>query len=108
MKSNYSIDTVLFERDPGEWVAQCLQYDIGAQAESLPELMYEIQKALVGHMVIALESGLEPFECLSPAPEEYWGMWTKATITVEAETVPFRVPAGAPNVVRVLKIAAAA
>lgn len=108
MKSKYVINAVLFERDPGEWVAQCLQYDIGAQAASLPELLYEIQRALVGHIVIALENGLEPFECLSHAPEEYWGMWEKATITVEAEEVPFRTSADTPVIIPVprLKIAA--
>lgn len=72
MKSTYEMDAVLFERSPGEWVAQCLQYDIGAQARDITDLVYELQRALAGHIVIAQENGLEPFTCLGPAPGEYW------------------------------------
>ena len=102
----YVIQAVVFERDPGEWVAQCLQYDIGAQAGSLPDLIYELQRSIVGHIVIALENGLEPLECLSPAPQEYWEKWEQATATVQAEGNPFRMPKLAPTVVSHLKLAA--
>lgn len=74
----YEMDAVLFQRDPGEWVAQCLQYDIGAQASNPDDLIYELQRSLAGHVVIAQENGLEAFTCLPPAPEEYWrlaGPW---------------------------------
>ena len=83
--TTYTIDAVLLERDPGEWVAQCLQYDIGAQAGNLPDLLYELQRSIVGHMVIAIENGLEPMKCLSPAPQEYWDMWNR-TSTYGART----------------------
>ncbi len=106
MNPTYTIDTVLFERDPGEWVAQCLQYDIGAQAGNLPDLLYELQRSIVGHIVMALENGLEPLECLSPAPDEYWGKWSKARITVQAEEIPFRTPEQGPFIVPRLKVAA--
>ena len=104
--SEYKIDAILFERDHGEWVAQCLQYDIGAQAESLAELAYELQRSLVGHIVIAIENGLEPFECLPAAPNEYWDKWRRATMTVESHNGNFRMPKGAPNVSPTLRIAA--
>lgn len=91
------ISVVLFERDPGEWVAQCLEYDIGAQANSLPNLFYELQKSLVGHVVISRENGQEPFQCLPPAPSRYWSKWQqeKATV-VSPPTVPFRIPGTVP------------
>lgn len=106
MGSEYKISVVLFEREPGHWVAQCLEYDIGAQADSLPELTYEIQRSLVGHMVIALENDLEPFECLPPAPDEYWGKWDQARLTILLEEVPFRTPKQGPSVTPRLKVAA--
>ena len=31
-----SMDLIIFEREPGHWVAQGLQYDIGAQATTCP------------------------------------------------------------------------
>ena len=106
MNPTYTVNAVLFERDPGEWVAQCLEYDIGAQAGSLPDLLYELQRSIVGHIVIALENKLQPLECLSPAPEEYWDMWSQAKITVQAEELPFRTPEQGPTIVPRLKIAA--
>ena len=87
------ISVILFERDPGEWVAQCLEYDIGAQADSLPNLFYELQKSLMGHIVIACECGREPFDCLPPAPAEYWDKWQQQKhAAVRPAAVPFRIP----------------
>lgn len=104
--SDYVVDVVLFERDPGEWVAQCLQYDIGAQAGTLPDLLYELQRSLVGHMVIAFENEIEPFVSLPAAPEEYWEKWKTAKATVQVEATPFRMPMHAPVVLPRLKLAA--
>jgi hypothetical protein len=91
------IDAVLFEREPGNWVAQCLQFDIGAEAKTLPELLYELPKALVGHIVIATENGVEPFEILPPAPQEYWEKWNQAKDSIPAKKQPFRMPKEAPS-----------
>lgn len=106
MGAEYKMDVVLFEREPGNWVAQCLQYDIGAQAESLPELVYEIQRSLVGHVVIALENDLDPFECLPAAPDEYRGKWEASRITIQTEEMLFRTPQRGPAVSPRLKVAA--
>lgn len=108
MESTYEVDAVLFERDHGEWVAQCLQYDIGAQASNITDLLYELQRAVVGHIVIALENGLAPLESLPAAPREYWDMWEKAKTTVASDDGPpaFRIPISAPRVVPRLKLAA--
>jgi hypothetical protein len=87
------INVILFERDPGEWVAQCLEYDIGAQAGSLPDLVYELQRSLVGHIAVSREHGLEPFACLGSAPSYYWEKWQQEKyIAVSPPTVPFRIP----------------
>ena len=102
----YEIDTVLFERGPGEWVAQCLQYDIGAQASNIPDLLYELQRSLVGHIVISYENRLEPLESLPPAPEEYWHKWRQAEATVRTVPAPFRMPKTAPRIRPRYKIAA--
>ena len=93
------ISVVLFEREPGEWVAQCLQYDIGAQATNLRDLFYEFQKVLVGHILISLEHGQEPFECLPSAPSDYWNrLQQDRYATVSLPLLPFRMPGTAPQV----------
>ena len=87
------INVILFERGPGEWVAQCLEYDIGAQASNLPDLFYELQRSLVGHIAICLKRDQEPFECLPPAPSQYWDKWRQERFAaISAPAVPFRIP----------------
>ena len=93
------ISVILFERDPGEWVAQCLEYDIGAQASSLPNLFYELQKSIVGHVVICREHDQDPFECLPPAPSHYWDKWQQEKhAAISPPAVPFRIPGTIPHV----------
>jgi hypothetical protein len=75
---------VLFqERD--WWCAQCLEHDIAAQAPSLPDLQYEIDRVLFSHLAIAEKLGREPFAGLGPAPKKFWDAFENATMTVEAE-----------------------
>ncbi len=86
------IDAVLFESEPGYWVGQYLQYDIGAQAESLPDLAYEMDRAIVGHVVICMHNNVEPFSDVQAAPQEYWDMWNEAKLTVRTDSPGFRLP----------------
>lgn len=90
--TDYSIDVVLIEYDE-MWAAQCLQYDIGAQAKSFKDLVYELNRSLAGHVMICEEMGVEPFSNLNPAPAKYWKMWEGATVKVTIEDgARFRVP----------------
>ena len=82
--TNYTIDAVLFEREHGCWVGQYLQHDIGAQAESLEQLSYELQKAIAGHFAICIKNKIEPLTDLSAAPQEYWDMFTNAKLDVSS------------------------
>lgn len=72
------LNVIVLQRD-GVWVAQCLQYDLTAQAEKLTDLPYELDRVLVGHMVIAAEHGEVPFENLDVAPQEYWELFEHAS-----------------------------
>jgi hypothetical protein len=87
----YAVSVLLFQE--GErWSAQCLQYDIAAQAATLPDLHYEIQRTLMGHMVVSKELGLEPFENLGAAPKRFWDIYLKSYLRVETDSLPFRIP----------------
>lgn len=92
----HRLDAVLFEREPGYWVGQFLQYDLGAQAFNLPDLAYELQRTIVGHFAICHERGLEPFAGLASAPAMYWQMFDDAKITVGAEQAGFSLPTPVP------------
>ena len=56
MVSYKRIGAVIFQ-EGNLWVAQCLEFDIAAQASTVKELGYELQRVLVGHVVSSLETG---------------------------------------------------
>lgn len=67
---------VLVRREESEsgkpwWVAQVLEYDLAAQGETIDDLVYELQRTLMAHIVCCQREQLEPFACLPPAPESY-------------------------------------
>lgn len=72
-----SLSILMFKED-GQWVAQCLQYDLAAQASSLRDLQYEMERTIVGHFLMCQEIGKEPFDCLPPAPKKFWDLWHEA------------------------------
>ncbi len=87
----YTLSVLLWQED-NLWLAQCLQYDIAAQAKTLGDLRYELERILVGHLVISAENGAEPFEDIPPAPTEFWQKYLKANMRLQADTMPFRMP----------------
>jgi hypothetical protein len=57
------------------WIGQCLEHDIGAQAKALKQIADELERAIVAHIVVAVENKLEPFKSIPPAPRRYWKMF---------------------------------
>jgi hypothetical protein len=102
--------SVLAFQDGDSWSAQCLEYDIATQAATLPDLFYEVERTLMGHLAVAAKLGREPFAGLKPAPQRYWDMYENAPLTVQGKRHPFRAPAIAPQIapdVRVIQLEAA-
>ena len=90
---------ILVTKEADWWVAQCLQYDLAAQAKTLADLRYAFERALVAHVVVSLEKKVEPFDSLPSAPRKYWDAWERA-LPVETERVAppaFRIPKGIPR-----------
>jgi hypothetical protein len=87
----FRISAVLFQ-EGGWWSAQCLEYDIAAQAKTLPALRYELQRVLISHIIVSEELGCKPFEGLDSAPQKYWDMFEEAKLRVESDDLPFRLP----------------
>lgn len=70
-----AINVIAFQ-EAGGWVAQCLQYDIAVQADTLPELQREFRLELVGHVLLNIEHGRGPFDGLAEAPPKFWKMYS--------------------------------
>ena len=62
---------VLIFREGEWWVAQCLEYDIAAQARTLNDLLYEFQRMFFGRIKMAETLGIDPFDDIPAAPAEY-------------------------------------
>jgi hypothetical protein len=92
------------------WSAQCLEYDIATQAATLPDLVYEVERTLAGHVLVATQMQREPFAGIGPAPQRYWDMFDQATLSVETKRHPFclSAPTLAPAVTPDLRVAKAA
>jgi len=86
------LDVVVFQRDKW-WVAQCLQHDIGAQAFSVDDVLYEFQRSVVGHLAICRQHGRQPFEGLDAAPEIYWEKFKSASTDLVTRAPAFSSPA---------------
>jgi hypothetical protein len=89
------------------WSAQCLEYDVAAQARSLTALQCELQRVIVSHLCNAAELGRRPFENIPPASKKFWDMFMSSNVRVNADIVPSRAPGGAnaPEVVSQLRVA---
>jgi len=74
MPNDYQIHAVAF-RSGSCWVAQCLEYDIATQAKSFRELLYEVERILVAHVLVARGEGADPFAGIPKAPKRFWEMY---------------------------------
>jgi hypothetical protein len=70
--------------------AQCLEYDIATQARTLPDLWYELQRIIVGHIATSLKLGKEPFAGVPPAPKKYWRMFERSKIPLVPPRMAFK------------------
>ncbi len=70
---------VLLFQEGEHWVAQGLEYDVGAQGKTIDDALYEMQRVLLGQIVIRQELDLPPFETAVPrAPALYWRQFEQA------------------------------
>jgi hypothetical protein len=85
------ISVVIFQREKW-WIAQCLQYDIGAQAHTVEDVLYELSRSIMGHIAICDHHERRPFVDLPAAPAAYWRKFQGTTVRIESSDVPFRIP----------------
>lgn len=85
------VSAVIFQ-DGDSWCAQCLEYDIVAQADTLNDLQTELQGVLISQFVVSRELGREPFAGIGPAPKRYWNLFEEAKTRVERDDTPLIMP----------------
>lgn len=85
------LQVLLLESESG-WIAQGIQHDISVEADSLEDLLYEFERAMIGHFYMSLYRGVEPFEHMPPAPDECAELWRRG-IGIALETRLYRAEA---------------
>jgi len=81
-KGSSTIRVLLIEKEDG-WIAQCLDYDMVAQAKPFADLLPELQRLVVSHVAASLELGREPFAGFNRAPQKYWDLYDRAPTRIE-------------------------
>ena len=78
--------------------AQCLEYDIAAQAKTLEDCLYEVSRLVVGHLAIAAENEVTPFQGIPSAPQRFVDWFERSKIPLPTVSAPFT-PVAASSVV---------
>jgi len=66
---------VIICKENNVYIAQCLEYDIAAHGQTPEQAQRAFGELLIRHMIVARELQRAPFECLEPAPKQYWDLW---------------------------------
>ena len=76
---------VVIYREDGAWIAQCLEYDIYARADSLDAVRGRLLATLSAETDFAQSNGRQPFAGIEPAPQHYQAMWDERSSFVKPE-----------------------
>jgi hypothetical protein len=68
---------VLLLKEGERWVAQCLEYDIGAQARDLDQLRKRLLVALQAERDEGLRWHRKPFAGIGLAPQHFRDLWLR-------------------------------
>jgi len=83
---------VLFVTDGNGYTAQCLQYDIAAQGDSIKDAKRAFEYAITAE-VGYLASINKTLDDLPAAPQYYWDEFQQASLLAPISNTPLRVPA---------------
>ena len=83
-----AVRVVVFQEDE-RVCAQCLEYDIAAQGQTLDDCLYQLGRLIVGHIAISTEKGFEPFRGLKRAPQRFWEWFERSRIPLTSTPLPF-------------------
>jgi hypothetical protein len=68
---------VLVAKEGDYWVAQCLEYDIGAQARDLDQLRNRLIATIEDEFEESMHRRGKLFDGIDPAPQYFHELWTK-------------------------------
>ena len=72
---------VVFQED-GHWIAQCIEYDIGAQGKTYRDMAEHFALALALELEESTNRYGKPFAGIDPAPAYFHKMWEHRSSTL--------------------------
>lgn len=66
---------VLIYRDRVGYIAQCLNYDLVTEGETVLDVLNSFVQVIKTHISLCLRNGNEPFADFEPAPDKFWKMY---------------------------------
>ncbi len=75
------IRAVVF-REGELYVAQCLEYDISAQAADIDTLLERLDLTVEAEFKACEQNGVMPRDCIQPAPNYYHEMWGRRSFAL--------------------------
>lgn len=88
MKTQSDAIKVLIFKDNDLFIAQCLEYDIAVQGETLKELEERLVCTLLDYVALSIENREPPFSHVPRTPKEFWDLFKKANRLEK----PLRIP----------------
>src|ERR1700730_4566918 len=70
--------SVIAFHDEGKWIAQCVEYDIAASAESLTKLRKAFEKAVIANICVNKELGHSGLDGIPSAPSKFRDLFNNA------------------------------
>lgn len=80
---------ILFIKDDGQWVAQCLQYDIAAQGDTIPDAKSALEYAIATELSFLFETN-RAIDELPSAPKCYWDKYENGSELQPISQKPMR------------------
>lgn len=87
-----SVRVIVF-KDGEHWVAQCIEHDIGAQADDLDTLYDRLEVVFKAEMREARERNRAVFEGIEPAPKRFHQMWERRARSLEVAPAAWMIDA---------------
>jgi hypothetical protein len=83
---------VLFFKEKDMWIAQCLQFDVTAQGETIPKARKSFERVLLAQIISDLEEKRAPLSTVPSAPAKFWHQYRSKAATTLAGRDPIHVP----------------
>lgn len=90
MSDNQSLRIVVIQEEGGMFAAQCLEYDICTQADSIETLKGRLCAQIEIERMVSLNHTGEEFGGIAPAPEFFHSLWEHATELDDGDSFSYR------------------